>query len=205
MRKIITFFTICLFATTSLLAQDQTTKTKSKGAFGLRSGVNLSSVNLETTSGSSDAGWKSGFVAGAFVRIPISGNFSLQPEFLYSSLGAKIDESVNNDNRYRLNYFTIPVLAKIRLNKMFSVVAGPQVNFLIQAKRVEYNGDNKSFYKETDSFEESDFGVTGGVEMDLFKCLNVSARYLHGLKDIDPSSLREMKNQAVQFTLGVTF
>lgn len=197
MRKIITIFIVTVFACSSLQAQDK----KNRSAFGLKSGINCSSFRLDGTAASfwSDE-WKTGFVAGFFVEIP-AGKFSVQPEVLYSSMGSELKQAGGAIEKYRVNYLSIPVLGKFRLAEKFRIVAGPQVDFLIQAKRMDAN-DNGA--KVTNDFKPSDIGLTAGLEYQLFKCLNITGRYIHGFTDVDRRSNLEARNQAIQLNVGVT-
>jgi hypothetical protein len=197
MRKCITFLITTVFASSVLIAQ--------KGhhaAFGIKSGINFSTLRISGSASTGlDAKWKTGFVVGAFVKIPVASNFAIQPEFLYSSMGAQLKSTSASEDRYRLNYFSIPVLAKIKICKKLMAVAGPQLDMMIQAKK--YNADGYS--KVTDDFEDHDLLLTGGLECWPLSCISITARYIHGFNDIDKSLNLAMKNQGVQITLGVKF
>jgi hypothetical protein len=86
--------------------------------FGVKAGIQF--TNFDSDGADSDG--KTGFYVGGLVDIPISANFHIQPELLYSnegSDGAKID------------YLRIPVMAKYYLMQGLSVQAGPQVAFKV--------------------------------------------------------------------------
>ena len=186
---------LLVFASSGLIAQ--------KGhhaAFGIKSGINFSILRISGSASTGlDAKWKTGFVVGAFVKIPVASNFAIQPEFLYSSMGAHLKSTIASEDRYRLNYFSIPVLAKIKICKKLMAVAGPQIDMMIEAKK--YNADGYS--KVTDDFEDHDLLLTGGLECWPLSSISITARYIHGFTDIDKSSNLVMKNQGVQITLGV--
>src|ERR1700716_2635875 len=154
MRKGIPFLIAGIFTSSGLIAQ--------KGhhtAFGIKSGIKFSTLRISGSSSATlDAKWKTGFVLGAFVKIPVASNFAIQPEFLYSSMGAHLKSSTSSEDRYRLNYFSIPLLAKVKVCKKLMAVAGPQVDMMIEAKK--YNSDGYS--KVTDDFEDHDILLTGG-------------------------------------------
>ncbi len=195
MRKWIPFLIVIFFADSLLYAQ--------KGhhtAFGIKSGINFSTLRISGPASSVlDANWKTGFVVGAFVKIPVGSNLAIQPEFLYSSMGGRLKSTIASEDRYRLNYFSIPVLVKIKICKNLMVVVGPQIDMMIQAKK--YNIDGYS--KVTDDFEDHDLLLTGGLEWWPLRNIGVTARYIHGFTDIDKSSNLVMKNQGVQITVGV--
>ena len=195
MRKFITIFLIIILSSSGVFAQK-----KNRSSFGLKSGINFSSLRLDGTgAGAWETKWKTGLVAGGFVNIQISNRFAIQPEFLYSSMGGHLVSAGVGTDRYRLNYFSIPILAKIKICNHLSGVVGPQVDILIQAKKYTDAG----YYKVTDNFEDHDFLVSGGLEYWPLKFLSFTGRYMYGLSDIDPGSLMSMKNQGVQFTVGI--
>jgi hypothetical protein len=200
MRKIcILLFLAALISTGS---QAQTTQ-KSRLNWGIKTGLNASKLNAETST-SWDEDWKTGFVFGAFFNIKAGSKFSVQPEFLYSSMGGNVSNSLYSE-RHRLNYFSIPVLAKLNIGKGFSVVAGPQIDMLISAKTRASNTEN--VLKSTNNFNEQSFNLTGGVEFFPGKCFGLSARYIHGLSNAwntsGPSNTMEFRNQGVQLTAAI--
>ena len=194
MRKFITIFLITILSSSGVFAQK-----KNRSSFGIKSGINFSTLRLDGTgSGAWKTEWKTGLVAGGFVNIQISNRFAIQPEFLYSSMGGHLVNATVGTDRYRLNYFSIPIQAKIKICHQLSGVVGPQVDMLIQAKKYTDAG----YYKVTDNFEDHDFLVTGGLEYWPLKFLSLTGRYMYGLSDIDPGTLMTMKNQGVQITVG---
>jgi hypothetical protein len=199
MRKIYILLFLAAFISTG--SQAQTTK-KSRLGWGIKTGLNASKLNAETST-SWDEDWKTGFVFGAFVNIKAGSKFSIQPEFLYSSMGGNVSNSLYSE-RHRLNYFSIPVLAKFNIGKGFSVVAGPQIDMLISAKTRASNTEN--ILKSTNNFNEQSFNLTGGVEFFPGKCFGLSARYIHGLSNAWNTSApanMEFRNQGVQLTAAI--
>jgi hypothetical protein len=195
MRKFITIFLISVFSSSAVFSQK-----KNPSSFGIISGINFSNLRLDGTGSSQwDSKWKTGLVAGGFVTINISSRFSIQPEFIYSSMGGHLISAGAGTDRYRLNYFSIPVLGKIKLCNFVSAVLGPQVDILIQAKKYTDVG----YYKVTNDFKDHDFLVTGGLEYWPLKFLNLTGRYMYGLTDINPGTSLSMKNQGAQITLGI--
>ena len=195
MRKFFTIFIITILSSSGILAQK-----KNRSSFGIKSGINFSTFRLDGTgSGAWETEWKTGLVAGGFVNIQITNRFAIQPEFLYSSMGGHLVSPGLGTDRYRLNYFSIPVLAKVYLCKHLSAVAGPQVDILIQAKKYTDAG----YYKVTDNYKDHDFFVTGGLEYRPLNFLSLTGRYMYGLSDIDPGTSMSLKNQGIQITVGV--
>ena len=77
---------------------------------------------------------KTSFHIGGVVEIPISDSFSVQPELLYSSQGAKAESSFGGDVDFKLSYLNLPIMAKYYVAENFSLEAGPQVGLLLSAK-----------------------------------------------------------------------
>lgn len=193
MKKICAF--LFLAATLTTAAQAQTTKTK-KCSWGLKLGLNGSNIRMENADNSD---WKTGLVTGIFVKVKTSDKFSIQPEFLYSSMGGR-NLNGGTDNSLRLNYFSVPVLAQYKLNEKLSVFAGPQVDVMITAKTKNSSG---SFAKVADNYRENSFNATGGLAFWPLKCFGLSARYIYGFNNISETAVNEMKNQGVQLTAAL--
>ncbi len=167
------------------------------GYFGLKTGANFSTLRLDEGNDNVDNNWKTGFVLGAFVKIPASAKVDIQPEFLYSSMGGGVTTGVPPQQNYRLNYFSIPVLVKYNFHKQWTAVLGPQVDFLIQGKT--NNGT-----KITNSLNETGFGATGGFEYWLKpNTVFLGARYFYGFTNVwGDDATQKWYNHGAQLTIG---
>jgi opacity protein-like surface antigen len=131
------------------------------------------------------------FHFGALLEVKVFENFSIQPELLYSSQGAKVNEENVKDINF--NYITVPVLAKFYLiSEKLSVEAGPQFSFLID--------DNLEETLESKSF---DFAAVGGLGFQFTENFFAQARYVAGLTDTTKDA--EIKNRVIQVSLGYRF
>jgi Outer membrane protein beta-barrel domain len=190
MRKISTTLIIALLISSSLLAQK-----KKWGHFGLKTGLNFSTINVKDND-EVESKWKSGFVLGAFVQIPLSSKFSIQPEFLYSSMGGNLETSFAAVNHYRFNYFSIPVLGKIQVCKNFNALVGPQIDAIIQGK-------SNVQYDITNMLNEFVFSATGGVECFVKPSIVLGLRYMYGLSNsLGNDSPIKWINHGAQLTIG---
>ena len=107
MKKICVFVMFVLAATASF-AQDP--------KFGIKGGINLSKLANHPN----ENDWRLGFNAGLLSHIHVTPAFSLQPEVVYSSQGAKFENFVNGqDLNLKLNYVNIPVLLQYNFNNGF--------------------------------------------------------------------------------------
>jgi opacity protein-like surface antigen len=190
MRKISTTLIITLLISTSLLAQK-----KKWGHFGLKTGANFSAIHVKDND-NVDSKWKSGFVIGATVQIPVSSKFSIQPEFLYSAMGGNLETAPGQKSIYRLNYFSIPVLGKIQICKNWNALVGPQLDALIQGKT---NGGAVI----TNSMNEFVFSATAGAEYWVKPSISLGLRYMYGLSNtLGNKSATKWNNHGAQLTIG---
>ena len=155
--------------------------------FGVKGGANFSNVK-----GDFDSENITNFHVGALVELNITPSFSLQPEVLYSSQGAKLKGS----DDIKSDYINIPVMARFYvIPKLLSIDAGPQFGFLVN--------DNYDNIGPAFKSKNYDFAVAGGVTVDIISGLFVSGRYVVGLTDTTEDS--DVKNMTAQFSVGYKF
>lgn len=156
--------------------------------FGVKAGANFSTLEGDDTY---DLSHYTNFHFGAVLELGIFQNFSIQPELLYSSQGAKVDTDAVKDIKY--DYVTVPVLAKFYLiTDKLSLEAGPQFSFMIN-ESVPDQFRTKSF----------DFAVAGGLGLNLTKNIFAQARYVAGLTDTSKDA--EITNRVIQLSVGLRF
>ncbi len=187
MKKIVLL--IAIFGFTAITANAQKTK------FGIKGGLNSSSLKATGSGATFTSDSKIGFYAGAFASLSISQNFGVQPELLYSLLGARYKYINTNINR-NLSYISVPVLGKYSKDGL-EIVVGPQISFLVAAKDKGTNisNDEKSQFKTTE--------VAGviGAGYTTVSGFGFDARYQLGLTDIlkNNSTGYKLKNNNFQF------
>ena len=124
MKKTI-IFAAAIFLLTSTSVQAQ------KVHFGVKAGMNASSLNY---TGNNDMQTKIGFNAGVLAHIHShNAQWAVQPELYYSSEGAK--SKSNSDASLNLGYLNVPVLLQYMFDNGFRIEAGPQIGFLMSAKK----------------------------------------------------------------------
>ena len=205
-----------LTAGTRSFAQVQQTsaETDLTPKFGIKGGVNLTNMFVEDVS---DENMKVGFNAGFFAKLPVTRGFSIQPELLYTSKGAK--EKYNNfiqgagEYRLNLNYIELPVLAVINLAKNFNVHVGPYVSYLAAANIKNLHEDHSQdeiAELDADNFNRVDYGLVGGLGVDISN-FTIGARYNYGLREIGKSGslsgqvTKDSRNSAISLYIGVGF
>ena len=194
--------------------------------FGVKAGVNLSSINGDYTDNNKAM---VGFHVGALAEIGITEKFFFQPELLFSTQGAKIEESEDFDDfgigfgygrKVKLNYINVPLMGKFYVTKGLNVELGPQVGFLMSAKQkvsgslglVEFETEDDEDVK--DRYKSIDFGVNFGAGYKLNNGLFFNARYNLGLANITDEDFENdvidlegvnTKNGVFQFSVGFIF
>lgn len=164
--------------------------------FGVKGGINYANQNgTEITLNSQNydtADAITSYHAGLVAEIKLFENFAIQPELLYSTQGATYKNAVE-EFKNELGYISIPVVAKIYLNKSLSLEAGPQASFLLSER-------NKFDYKESETFEFS--GVVG-LGLQVTNNLFLQARYGVGLTEASKDA--QTKNSTFQLSAGILF
>lgn len=126
--------------------------------FGVKAGVDFATAKVKflgTTATSSETG----FFVGGFANIGISEQFSVQPEVLYVAIKD-------------FNFVSVPILAKYSVSKEFGILAGPSLNYFLDA--------------EEDEFKVNiDFGASYDVTEDI----EVNAKYSLGMGDVSISGI----------------
>lgn len=153
---------------TSLCAQ--------KFQLGVKGGVNL--ANFAGSNSVNDVETKAllRFHAGAFLNLLFGDNFSLSPEVMFSSLGAKI-KNAGQESNFKVGYVSVPVMLRYRFKGGFYLEAGPQVSF----KATEADPDNTSV---NDFANDLDLAIDAGLGYHSDMGLGVGARYVAGLSKI---------------------
>jgi hypothetical protein len=156
--------------------------------FGVKAGVNY--ANFEGSDIQTDA--ITSYHAGLVAEVKLTDGFSVQPELLYSTQGASY-KNAGTEFKNELGYLSIPVLAKIHLNKTISLDLGPQASFLL-SERNAFDVNN------AETFE---FAAVGGLGINLTKNFFLQGRYVLGLTEVSKEA--KTKNSVFQVSAGFTF
>ncbi len=197
----------------SALAQDSTTppsttakkKPVSKIHYGIKFGVDLTTIQGKGFSAATNAG----FDAGGFFEYHLDKNWGLEGDLLYTRFQNRASNfagfynttanlSTPNDARVNLNYIAIPLLAQYKFSKILSVVAGPQYSILFY--------DDEELIHFTGAFKKSNFGAVGGLQVTL-KNWRFYGRYIYGLNNLNKAGVNEnykWNTTDIQVGIGVT-
>jgi hypothetical protein len=150
---------------------------------GVRAGANMATITGKDVSGVKPM---TSFYAGVYKEFAVVPElFFIQPELQYSMQGYKA-----NDTNYTIGYLQLPVMARVYMLKTISLEAGPQIGYKVN-DNLENNDNLNSF----------DASVAGGLGFNFPMGLSLSARYVHGLTNIDKDL--DVKHQVIQ--VGVSF
>ncbi len=160
-------------------------------SFGVKAGLNIANLTGDLDGTSSLAS----FNAGGLVNIPVSSQFSVQPEVIYSGEGAKGD-----GGKYLFNYINIPVLFQYNNPSGFFAEVGPQIGLLTSAK-AKIDGGGSTDVKEF--LKSSNFSAAIGLGYKLANGLGFNARYNLGLVNISKEDGGTIKSST--FAVGAFF
>lgn len=183
-------------------------ESKSQGvAFGLKGGLNFPSAeSIGTTDPSQvSSSTASGYHGGLFFRARFS-KLAVQPEVLFSRQKHEFifndDVFGNIDVEQVISYVNIPVILKIYLAAGINVQVGPQFGFNINAEQTDTSLGAPTTSDFSSRLKGSDLGLNVGAGIDLPLGLQLTARYVLGLSDINDLAVPETKNSMFQLSIG---
>jgi opacity protein-like surface antigen len=168
--------------------------------FGIKGGVNFSKLHSEGNSNVVNTSFNTGYTFGATLDLKASGHFTVQPEFNYLYLVAKI-----NQEKWKYSYLTLPVLLKYRFkDNGLGLYTGPQLGFLVNASS-STNGVKKDIKS---LLTKNDVAALVGLDYHFDSNFRIDFRYQYSLfntmktEAADPS---KNQNRIFSFTIGYTF
>lgn len=151
--------------------------------YGLSLGGNLTNINGK---GIKDS-YFPGLIAGGFARISLNKKWGIEPEVLFNYVNTKkapnflelynINGYANSNESIKLSYASVPILIGYKVNKLVTLHAGPQYDFLV------YDDENL-IQNNKKAFKRNDFAVTGGAELNL-SGVRFFADYVFGVTNIN--------------------
>ncbi len=185
---------------------------QARAQFGIKAGVNKAVLDGQNIN--MDTDYKTTYHVGAFLRLPILGPLSVQPEVLYSLQGSEFNSTVANYDT-KLHYLNIPVLAHVKIGPVYAE-AGPQFGVLLGAREngtlrisaadgygpVDRTADN--------NYKKNDFALAAGAGLELGSLI-IGARYTAGLNnindvdDLNGANDPRLKNRVIQAFVGIKF
>jgi opacity protein-like surface antigen len=202
MKKVLLIVVVTLLGLGNVSAQEV--------KLGAKLGLNLSSLRSDM-----DFDSKIGFNLGVFAEINLSDKLIFQPELLYSTQGASLEESFDSNSfkvTNSVDYLNIPLILKYGVTDKLFLEFGPQLGFLLSGKskyEETYGGETESETEDIKEFTNSiDFGLNFGVSFDIAENIMIGARYNLGLSNIideEDSGDEKLQNSVFSLSLGYRF
>ena len=163
---------------------------------GIKGGLNLSDFNIDKDK-LNDEKLRTGYHFGAFLQLPLSDGFAIQPEVLYSTKGTlanyQNDETgIGGEINFKVDYIDVPVLGVFKLGDLAEIHLGPYFGFTSKT-RIEKTGlfgENEPEF-DKDFVKSLDYGLVAGVGLN-FGFMNFGARYNYGLQKIENSEVADI-------------
>ena len=182
--------------------------------FGLKAGLNVSDINNGASG--TDMKAKTGLYVGVTATIPVSDEFSVQPELIYNQLGAKTNLYDfggiigNVSTTTKLDYVSLPVMLQYNFPSNFYLELGPEFSYMVSAKQgLSTSIISPSTDINMDYLNRLNVGAGFGAGYNLNKNIGISARYTFGLTGLGKNGnvtdyfLDSAKNNNLQ--VGVNF
>lgn len=204
MKKIVLIiaFTVSLFG-----------HSQSNSRFGVKAGINLATFTGDVN----EAQRALNFHTGMVFESPMGNHLSFQPEFLYAIQGTKFSNkgsmgviALSGGTTYKLGYFSVPLPLKLYLSDNFSIHFGPQVAYLLSAKKTTTssveNGNTSSSNSRTidviHNYRRLDYGVSFGAGFRFNNGVTLGGRYHIGVGNVLKDSNKIITNNVIQISVG---
>ena len=187
MPKVIIISFFLLSFSHSILAQNT--------PFGLKAGMNISTIGGD----SENASPKIGMHAGFFSSLILSEKFSIRPEIVISNQGSR--DSENSETRSSYWYLNAPFIIRYQEESPVFFDLGIQVGTIISANFKE-DGEKENVTSQLENF---DLSVSAGIGYDISETISIEARYNHGLTNTSRNPEFEgdtFPNRVLQFSLA---
>jgi hypothetical protein len=173
-------------------------------AFGLKAGVNLTSMNLDDPEASYDS--RTGFHAGLFLRGKFN-KVAVQPEVLVFTQKGEVNSTAFGNFENSFTYLSIPFMIKFYPVAGLNLQVGPQFGFLIDGEQKYTNVLGGTGTRDIkDAYKSSDVSVSVGAGYDFGFGLGMDVRYNIGVKDINNEADGEpAKSRVFMISLGWNF
>ena len=183
---------------------------------GAKGGLNFSTLSGDSRKIYSDeqgnglgSKLRTDFYIGGYANYKITDQISFQPEFLYSKQGAGLKTNDNSKTKIVTHNINIPLMGRYEIMDGLNVEFGPQLGFLVSAKKKTESGKTDIKEKFVDNFKTFDFGLNFGAAYKITDELEINARFTKGLTNINdyyPTSVDgNNKLTNTYFSIGVAY
>ncbi len=161
---------------------------------GIKAGLNYEQLNGDGVS----SNYKPGFQGGIFMGLHKK-KIGVQVEGLVSFSKYDIADSINK-GEFKATYINIPVLFEYKIVPLLWLQIGPQYNGIISVQSSDAAvKDAKAIFKS------GAVSGVGGLELRLPFRINVGARYVLGLSNLNNETSDAWKQRMLQVHVGLVF
>jgi hypothetical protein len=178
---------------------------------GLKGGLNFPSLNavgLDQGVSASNVENSTGYHVGPFIKVKVS-RIAVQGEVLYSFQETNFNANIGGNNfdvTQRLGYLTVPIMARLYTVAGINLQVGPQFGFLLNGTQEDNILGAQTSTDLKNSLKASDIGINVGAGIDLPFGLDLHARYVIGISDInDVAGSAKSANSQFQVSIGYAF
>ncbi|MEO7922069.1 MAG: OmpA family protein [Chitinophagaceae bacterium] len=204
MKRMLLLVVLSAFVLSTAFAQTAVVKTKYTVSGGLLGAANISGFRTDkNVTPNVDYKSKLNWGVGAWLNLPISSGFSVEPQLMYNSYQYQTRSTAADLLLYdgKIRYISLPILLKFHAGDHFAFTLGPQFDFMTSIE------DNNNVADKVD-FKGSAVSLSGGLEIFPHSRVTIFGRYIHGFSNVDDrtnhgTDTREYKTSNVQ--LGLKF
>ena len=161
-------------------------------SLGPKAGLNISNY----TGGNIESDALVGYHIGGMLNYGFGDVFSIQPEVLFSTQGAKVRNN-GNQSDFKINYITIPIMLKFKASSGLYFEFGPQAGFRASSDIPDQTINN--FAKKLDLAAAAGIGYQSPIG------LGVGVRYIAGLSKVGDFTGQninpDFKNSVIQASI----
>lgn len=160
--------------------------------FGVKGGLNFSSINVDPQEDLPNPDGRIGFHLGGVVNFGLSEKLDVQAELLLNTLGAKFEEA-DEIERVKLTYLSLLGALKYNVDDNFNIVLGPQINLLTGGEFEEEDKieNSKESLDANNFYKGVDFSLALGIGYKIDDSIELGARYNIGLTDNNDDAVEE--------------
>jgi hypothetical protein len=197
MKKILVAASLAFF---SFVANAQRT------TFGLKGGLNLSTVKTDDSEFNEERKMRPTFHFGPVLNIGVSNNFSIQPQLLLQGKGVGIEHDGHTD-KFSFLSLDLPVNLLYRSNGFF-IGGCPNlgINLSGKLKAEDDPSENTDFtFGEGGQYKRTNVGLNFLTGYQLRNGLSIQASYLAGLSNWKSTTNDTWRNHVIGIGLGYMF
>ena len=152
-----------------------------KVRFGIRAGWNTANIS------NTDGRYVNSFYFGAYPAIIFTDNYTLQPEFNFTSQNVNLYYQIDDyDDQTKLFIHGMTIINKFYITEKFHFLIGPFFDIKIYEGWYDRYEDHEDYYYDNpeDLFRYVDTGIVGGFGFNIIPNLSIEARYKQGFVDM---------------------